>query len=195
MGTQTWLSSYDLHLEKNEAEAWDLYIKALKFSNVTLSDTKELIWSQSPHRKYTRKYGYLSQFPALENILENMDIYHNSKPLKTLHGGGKSFGRFTARPKQLTCLMLKKRLPTWDILQRRSSQGPIIYPRYQKDVESIAHFFIHCSFTKLVRTDVKSFFSLSASWDAEDIKLYLQSALHLPANQKGMSLCVCWVYG
>lgn len=47
-------------------------------------------------------------------------------------------------------LVLKNKILTWDILQRRNWQGPGRFPLFLESSESSNHIFVECHFTKEV---------------------------------------------
>ena len=91
----------------------DLYIRELARANILLTDQEDtLVWEADPGGVYTPKAGYL----CLSAGVEQRDEDWWWRPLWGL--------KCPAKTKLFMWCVLNNKVPTWDVLQKRSFQGP-----------------------------------------------------------------------
>jgi len=133
---QRWRRADSLGLSDQEKDYVEAYIRNLVQSNIMLNDEEDsLVWEEDPGGKYTPKAGYI--------VLSSEEVQREQvwwwKSLWKLECPAKS--------KLFMWCALENKAPTWDILQKRSFQGPGWCVLCKRASESIDHLFLSCSFT------------------------------------------------
>eukprot|EP00253_Pinus_taeda_P030772 PITA_30772 len=130
---QAWKNAEDLGLKIRWHNEWASYIKELHHSNVRLkSDQDVLMWAQGKTGEYSPKDGYsflMGKKSWAPPEWWSKNIWKLKCPLKS-----RIF---------LWC-MLKRKIPTWGILQARFFIGPGRCPLCKMEGESINHLFTSC---------------------------------------------------
>ena len=100
-------------LGDRETAFLDQYIRELVRANILLTDHEDLlVWEADPEGVYTPKMGYLCLSAGVENRVE-VWWWRSLWKLKC-----------PAKSKLFMWCVLNNKVPTWDVLQKRSFQGP-----------------------------------------------------------------------
>ena len=133
---------------------YENYIRNLQSSHIQLSEQEdELIWELDLGGMYTPKAGYLclsAEAGGREDIWWWKILWKLKCPAKT---------------RLFMWCVLENRAPTWDILQRRSFQGPGWCALCKKELETNTHLFIWCSFTVAFWKECMRLVGLNHRWE------------------------------
>ena len=64
---------------------------------------------------------------------------------------------------------LKRKIPTWEILQARYKQGPSRCSLCREESESITYMFVECSFTRKVWNLTCQLLNINSRWEGGDL--------------------------
>ena len=140
------------------------YLRELVRANIFISDQEDtLVWEADLEGVYTPKAGYLC---LSAGVVQREEVWW-WRPLWRL--------KCPAKTKLFMWCVLNNKVPTWDVLQKRSFQGLGWCVLCKREMESTYHLFLTCSFTtevwKVVSTLVGFIFqwegvSVGAAWDS-----------------------------
>eukprot|EP00253_Pinus_taeda_P024113 PITA_24113 len=151
---QAWKSAVELGLDFRWHHEWSSFIEELHRSNVRINlEPDVLLWAYSKSGKYSPKEGYaflMDQKGWQEPEWWSSKLWKLKCPLKS-----RVF---------LWCL-LKRKVPTWDILQKRFFIGPNRCPLCKEAEESIYHLFISCPISIKIWGELTKMLNISAHWD------------------------------
>eukprot|EP00253_Pinus_taeda_P008825 PITA_08825 len=155
---QAWLSAEDLGLHIRWHPEWSQYISELHRSHVRLkNDQDNLIWAHGISGGYSPKEGY-------NYLMEKKgwgDPEWWSKNLWKLKCPQKS--------RILLWCMLRRKIPTWDILQTRFIIGPGRCPLCKANEESINHLFTECPVSLKLWTEISVLLKIKDRWGGSPI--------------------------
>jgi len=133
---QRWRRADSLGLADQEKEYVEAYIRTLIHSNIVLNDEEDsLVWEEGPGGNYSPKAGYI----VLSSEAEQREHVWWWKPLWKLD--------CPAKTKLFMWCVLENKAPSWDNLQKRSFQGPGWCALCKRELETVEHLFLACSFT------------------------------------------------
>eukprot|EP00253_Pinus_taeda_P034952 PITA_34952 len=152
---QAWKSAEDLGLNIRWHPEWSTYVDELHRSHVRLNnDHDNLMWAHGKTGVYSPKDGYSflmekKGWSAPEWWSNN--LWKLKCPMKS-----KIF---------LWC-MLKRKIPTWDILQSRFFIGPGRCPLCKVNEESINHLYTSCDVSLKIWREITDLLKLKDQWGA-----------------------------
>lgn len=152
---QAWKTGEELELRPLW---WNDYIQELARSNVRLKDRQDqLVWAHADSGSYSPKYGYkfiMSRkgWGALEWWAKN--LWKLKSP---------------AKARLFFWCILKRKTPTWDILQSRYMQGPGRCSLCKSETETINHLFLVCPAIKNVWVEVGKLMNKKIEWVGENL--------------------------
>ena len=91
--------------------------------------------------------------------------------------------------------VLENRAPTWDILQKRSFQGPGWCVLCKKELESISHLFITCPFSIAVWKECMSLVGMDYRWEGNSVNSALENWWRSVTHKKLKSLPLLVIWG
>eukprot|EP00253_Pinus_taeda_P008065 PITA_08065 len=155
---QEWKSVEDLGIDLNWSIEWQSYTHELKRSNIRIKDHPDsLVWAHAETGLYSPKAGY--------NFLMKRKGWDPpgwwAKPLFKL--------KCPKKTRIFLWCALKRKIPTWEILQARFKQGPSRCPLCQDASESITHLLVECSFTRQVWVETKKLLNITSRWEGGDL--------------------------
>eukprot|EP00253_Pinus_taeda_P015506 PITA_15506 len=155
---QAWKSGIELDLDPVWWDVWNTFTQELIRSNVRIKDRPDqLVWAHADSGSYSPKAGY----KYLMTTKGWEDPVWWSKSLWKLKCPKKSRLFFW-------CLM-KKKVPTWEVLQARFLHGPSRCPLCKNESENIPHLFLHCPFTKKIWFEVQALIKKHFCWGGESV--------------------------
>jgi len=181
--TQHWRRARDIGLDPPEAAVFDIYINNLIQAHIQLNDREdELIWDQDPNGGYTPKAGYIK----LSADEEQREVEWWWKPLWKLN--------CPAKVKLFMWCVIRGKVPTWEVLQKRNINGPGWCTLCKREQESITHLFITCSFAKEVWNHCSMLVGRHLSWDGDTVeRAWDRWWRRTPANKlRTLPLLVTW---
>ena len=78
--------------------------------------------------------------------------------------------KFPTKEKILRWTILERKVPTWDILQKRQFTGPSWFFLCRYSQENIVHLFIGCNYTKAIWFESLCFLNYLAQWQGQDVE-------------------------
>lgn len=154
-----WKSGQQLLLDKDLSKAWGVYIAALRKAHIRLGDCEDLlIWDKSPNGVYSPKVGYI----AISVELFNREIKWWWRGFWKLN--------CSAKNKIFGWPLLENKVPTLDILQKRLFEGPGWCSLCRENLESWAHLFMDCSFSKAVWNESLALLNLQVGWVGDSLE-------------------------
>lgn len=99
-----------------------------------------------------------------------------------------------AKAKIFFWCILKKKAPTWDILQSRYKQGPGRCALCKNDLETANHLFMECPTAKKVWSEVLKQMNLTIKWEGQSLSEAWQNWWNKISEQKLRNLppIICW---
>eukprot|EP00253_Pinus_taeda_P022219 PITA_22219 len=150
---QAWKNAMDMGLDIRWHNEWSSFIDELHRSNVRIkTDPDMLLWAHGKTGVYTPKdgYGFLMEKKGwVESEWWSQNLWKLKCPLKS-----RVF---------LWCI-LKRKIPTWDILQNRFFVGPGRCPLCKADVETINHLFITCTVSLSIWGELINMLKIRVHW-------------------------------
>eukprot|EP00253_Pinus_taeda_P010347 PITA_10347 len=150
---QAWKSATELGLAFRWHNEWASFIEELHRSNVRIkSDSDVLLWAHGKTGHYSPKEGYaylMDQKGWAAPEWWSKKLWKLKCPLKS-----RVF---------LWCL-LKKKVPTWDILQSRFFIGPGRCPLCKVAGETINHLFMSCPVSTCIWGELIKMLNIRAHW-------------------------------
>eukprot|EP00253_Pinus_taeda_P035654 PITA_35654 len=153
-GKNAWKNAVDMGSNIRWHNEWASYIDELHHSHVKIkNDPDVLMWAQGKTGVYSPKNGYTflmekKGWAASEWWSKN--LWKLKCPLKS-----RVF---------LWCI-LKRKIPTWDILQDRFFFGPGRCPLCKADGESINHLFTSCTVSLRIWGELSGLLNIKAQWE------------------------------
>eukprot|EP00253_Pinus_taeda_P036198 PITA_36198 len=151
---QAWKSAVELGLDFRWHNEWSTYIDELHRSNVRIKlESDVLLWAHGKTGLYSPKEGYaylMDQKGWAAPEWWSRNLWKLKCPMKS-----RVF---------LWCL-LKRKIPTWDILQNRFFIGPGRCPLCKADGESINHLFISCSVSFSIWGELVKMINIRVQWE------------------------------
>ena len=152
--TQHWKSADLLGLGEHEMPFYENYIRGLQLAHIQLTEQEDnLIWDLDPGGAYSPKAGYLI-LSTEDGGREEVWWWRSLWKLKC-----------PAKARLFMWCVLEDRALTWDILQKRSFQGPGWCVLCKKELETIPHLFISCPYMTAVWKDCLSQVGLNHRWE------------------------------
>ena len=157
---QAWKNDEDLRLPFRWKNEWISYIQELHRSNVRLKDEPDLLmWAQGKTSKYSPKEGY--------------SFLMRKKGWEAPVWWSKSIWKLKcpAKARILLWYMLKRKIPTWDILQARYLVGPGRCPLCKSAEETINHLFTTCAVSMKVWGELTGLLNVKAQWGSDQLEV------------------------
>eukprot|EP00253_Pinus_taeda_P016622 PITA_16622 len=180
---QAWKSAEDLGLNIRWHQEWSLFVNELHRSHVRLNNEQDnLIWAHGKTGGYSPKEGY--------NYLMEKKGWHApewwSKNLWKL--------KCPLKSRIFLWCLLRRKIPTWDILQSRFYIGPGRCPLCKENEESINHLFTYCSFSLKLWAEITDLLSLKAQWGASPLEVAWENwwKNHLDGNLRNLPPIFFW---
>eukprot|EP00253_Pinus_taeda_P027227 PITA_27227 len=183
---QAWKSGEELDLRPYWWNEWKAYTQELTRSNVRLKDSPDrLVWAHAEFGAYSPKFGY--KFLMSKKGWEEPEWWANQ--LWKL--------KCPKKARLFFWCTLKKKIPTWEILQSRFKQGPGRCPLCKADSESINHLFLKCPFAKRVWGEVQNLLQKQLSWEGDTISGAWEKwwKHHTKGNLRNLPPIICWGVG
>ena len=142
----------------------ELYIRELDRAHIILSDQEDsLVWDADLGGTNSPKAGYL----FLSAGVEQRDEAWWWKPLWRL--------KCPAKTKLFMWCVLNNKVPTWDVLQKRTFQGPGWCVLCKRELETTFHLFLTCFFSIEVWKEVSTLVGLNCQWEGDSIGIAWES--------------------
>eukprot|EP00253_Pinus_taeda_P004599 PITA_04599 len=155
---QAWKSREELDLRPHWWNDWKAYTQELSKSNVKLKDrTDRLVWAHADSGTYSPKFRY----KFLMSKKGWGDPKWWAKPLWKL--------KCPEKAKFVFWCILKRKVPTWEILQSIYKQGPGRYSLCKNDSETIRRLFIECPIVQKVWLEVGMLIQKQIIWEGDVI--------------------------
>eukprot|EP00253_Pinus_taeda_P001598 PITA_01598 len=152
---QTWKNAEDLGLNIRWHNEWASYIEELQRSNFRIKNDQDvLLWAQGKTGVYSPKDGY--------------SFLMNKKGWAVPEWWSKNLWKLKCPLKArifLWCI-LKRKIPTWDILQSRFFIGPGRCPLCKSDGETINHLFTSCPVSLRIWGELIGLLNINAQWES-----------------------------
>lgn len=152
---------------------WKTYTLELSRSNVRLRDRPDQrVWAHAESGSYSPKFGY--------------KFLMSKKGWGKLEWWAKHLWKLKCPPKArlfFRCI-LKRKIPTWDILQARYKSGQGRCLLCKNDSEKTRHLFIDCPVIKRVWSDVGKLIQKNVVWEGEIFSDVWQKWWHLYPDGK-----------
>jgi hypothetical protein len=94
--------------------------------------------------------------------------------------------------KLFTWLSVENRILTWDTLQRKGWQGPNICHLCFKEVESVFHLFVSCSFCREVWNKIFKDFVIMTAWEGSSLCECFENWHKKEASYLTLPSIICW---
>lgn len=180
---QVWKDDEELGLNIRWKNEWTGFTKELKRSNVRIREEPDrLMWAHSKSGGYTPKEGY--SYLLGKKGWGDPDWW--SKALWKLKSPAKS--------KLFIWCILKKKAPTWEILQSRFLIGPGRCPLCKDNEETLNHLFISCLFSRKIWEEVLGLLKITAQWGNEPLAESWRNWWHTytEGNLRNLPIIFCW---
>eukprot|EP00253_Pinus_taeda_P004076 PITA_04076 len=157
---QAWKNAEELGLNIRWHDEWAIFVNELLRSNVKIkTDQDVLLWAQGKTGGYSPKDGYyflMGKKGWLDPEWWAKKLWKLKCPLKSIIF--------------LWCI-LKRKIPTWDILQARFFIGPGRCPLCKMEEESINHLFTSCGVSLRIWREITDLLKLKAPWGSFPIEV------------------------
>lgn len=180
---QAWKDGEDLHLDQGWWHEWSVFTHELTRSNVRLKDSPDsLIWAHGETGDYSPKDGY--KFIQSRKGWGEPEWW--AKQIWKL--------KCPAKARLFLWCLLKKKIPSWDILQSRFMYGPGRCPLCKLDEESINHLFTQCLETAKIWEEVEKLMGKSYKWGNGNLDEVWSNwwNLYPNGNLRNLSPIICW---
>ena len=155
---QCWRRENSLGLRDRETVFVETYIRELVRAHIILSDQVDLlVWEAAPGGDYTAKAGYL----LLSAGVVQREAVWWWRPLWRL--------KCPAKTKLFMWCVLNNKVPTWDVLHKRSFQGPSWCVLCKRELETSLHLFVTCCYSIEVWREVSSLTGINCQWEGVSI--------------------------
>eukprot|EP00253_Pinus_taeda_P006972 PITA_06972 len=152
---QTWKNAEDLGLNIRWHNEWASFIEELQRSNVRIKNEQDvLLWAQGKTGVYSPKDGY--------------SFLMNKKGWAVSEWWSKNLWKLKCPLKArifLWCI-LKRKIPTWDILQSRFFIGPGRCLLCKSDGETINHLFTSCPVSLRIWGELIGLLNIKSQWES-----------------------------
>lgn len=156
---QAWKNDEDLGINIRWKNEWASYIQELHRSNVRLKDKPDqLIWAQGKTGVYSPKDGYT--FLMAKKGWGMPDWW--AKNIWKLN--------CPAKARIFLWCILKRKVPTWDILKARFLVGPGRCPLCKSEEESIRHLFSACVVSQKIWEETTCLLKVKAQWGLDPLE-------------------------
>lgn len=156
---QAWKSGEELGLRPAWWNEWKVFTEELTRSNVRLRDRQDqLVWAHAENGSYSPKFGY--------KFLMNRKGWGEPEWWDKLIWKLKC----PAKARLFFWCILKRKIPTWDLLQARYKQGPGRCSLCKSDSENISHIFLACPFVKTVWAEVGKLIGKRIEWEGRNVQ-------------------------
>jgi len=155
---QGWLTGARIGLHGDYLMEWDHFVARLRGSHIRLSNREdELVWDHHPSGVYTPKAGYIQL---------NVDVFN-----RELVWWWKVLWKLScpSKAKLFMWAVLENKAPTWEVLKRRSFQGPGMCALCRQEEETSVHLFINCGYSRAVWADICNHLGLLVVWEGQSI--------------------------
>jgi len=180
---QAWKTLGDLGLNVRWQIEWEGYIQELQRSNVRIKDVPDiLLWAHSKSGTYSPKEGY--NFLMSKKGWERPGWW--AKDIWKL--------KCPAKARLFFWCILKRKVPTWDILQARFMIGPGRCPLCKLSEESISHLFIYCPVSKKIWLETMRLLKINALWGVDSMETSWSKWWHSfpEGNMRNLPLIFAW---
>eukprot|EP00253_Pinus_taeda_P002842 PITA_02842 len=180
---QAWKTVEELNIHPRWWDEWETFKQELSRSNVRIKDgPDQLIWAYADTGSYSPKFGY--KFLMSKKGWGDPEWWEKS--LWKL--------KCPAKAKLFFWCILKKKVPTWDILQSRHKQGPGRCTLCKNDLETTNHLFIEFQTAKKVWSEVSKYINLSIQWEGQSLTEAWQNWWNQISDKKlrNMPPIICW---
>lgn len=179
---QIWKRAVSFELGARETVILDHYIRELVRANIILSDQEDtLVWEVDPGGVYSPKAGYLA---LCTGLTQRVAVWW-WKPLWKL--------KCPAKTKLFMWCILYNKASTWDVLQKRSFQGPGWCVLCKKELESSMHLFLTCPYILDVWKEVSILIGFNCQWEGETVgDAWLSWWRSTNLTQRKLPLLVLW---
>eukprot|EP00253_Pinus_taeda_P020413 PITA_20413 len=180
---QAWKDGEYLELEQVWRNEWNTYTQELIRSQARLKDSpNQLIWAHADTREYSPKSGY--------------KYLMSRKGWDPLKWWSKHLWKLKSPPKEkifFWCI-LRRKIPTWDILQSRFMHGPGRCTLCKTEAESINHLFLNCQETKKFWGEVGKLLNKSFVWAGGNMSEAWSNwwQQYPEGNMKNLPLIISW---
>lgn len=155
---QAWKSGEELDLRPYWWNEWKAFTQELTRSNVRLKDSPDqLVWAHAESGAYSPKFG--NKFLMTKKGWEEPEWWVNQ--LWKL--------KCPKKARLFFWCTLKKKIPTWEILQSRFKQGPGRCSLCKADSESINHLFLKCPFAKRIWGEAQNLLQKQLRWEGDTL--------------------------
>lgn len=180
---QAWKNDVKLGINFRWKNEWEVFIKELQRSNVRIKDEPDcLMWAQSKTGEYSPKDGYSflmgkKGWGVLDWLAKN--IWKLKCPVKA---------------RLFLWFILKRKVPTWEILQARFLAGPGRCPLCKSEEETISHLFTTCAVSKNIWEEVTVLLKVKAQWGHDPLDAVWRKwwQNYLEGNMRNLPLIFCW---
>eukprot|EP00253_Pinus_taeda_P023807 PITA_23807 len=180
---QAWKDGEDLELEQDWRNEWNTYTQELIRSQSRLKDSPdELIWAHADTGEYSQKSGY--------------KYLMSRKGWDPPEWWSRHLWKLKAPPKAkiLFWCILRRKIPTWDILQSRFMHGPGRCTLCKTEAESINHLFLNCQETKKIWGEAGKLLNKSFDWAGGNMTEAWSNwwQQHPEGNMRNLPLIISW---
>eukprot|EP00253_Pinus_taeda_P036521 PITA_36521 len=180
---QAWKDGEDLQLDQRWWDEWYSFTQELARSNVRLKDNLDsLIWAHGETGDYSPKDGY--KFIQSRKGWGEPEWWE--KQIWKL--------KCPAKARLFLWCLLKKKIPSWNILQSRFMYGPGRCPLCKKEEESINHLFLQCLETAKIWREVEKLLNKTFQWGNGNLEeAWSNWWQHYPnGNLRNLPPIICW---
>lgn len=180
---QAWKIGEELELRPYWWNEWKAYTQELTRTNVRLKGRPDqLVWAHAECRSYSPKFGY--KFLMSKKGWGELDWW--AKLLWKL--------KCAAKARLFFWCILKRKIPTWDILQSRFKQGPGRCSLCKADSETIKHLFLDCPTVKKIRGEVRKLIQKQCIWEGENFPDVWEKwwREYTEGNMRNLPPIICW---
>lgn len=180
---QAWKTGEELDLRPFWWNEWKDFTQELSRSNVRLKGRQDqLVWPHVESGSYSPKFGY--EFLMSKKGCRDPEWW--AKLLWKLKCPEKSRLYFWC--------ILKRKIPTQDILQSRYEQGPGRCPLCKSDSVTIRHLFLACPSVKNVWEEDGKLIKKQVDWEGENFPNVQDKLLrqYPEGNMRNLPPIICW---
>eukprot|EP00253_Pinus_taeda_P032437 PITA_32437 len=180
---QAWKSGEDLGLWPVWWNEWKVYTEELIRSNVRIKDRQDQrVWAHAENGSYSPKFGY--KFLMTKKGWGDPEWW--AKLIWKL--------KCPAKVRLFFWCILKKKIPTWDILQAKYKQGLGRCPLCKAKSETIRHLFLACPSVKKVWAEVGKLINKQVVWEGENFQEVWDKwwRQYPEGNMRNLPPIICW---
>eukprot|EP00253_Pinus_taeda_P035322 PITA_35322 len=178
-----WKDGEELQLDQRWWNEWSSFTQELARSNVRIKDSPDsLMWAHGETGDYFRKDGYKfiqSRKGWAEPEWWAIQIWKL---------------KFPAKARLFIWCLLKRKIPSWDILQSRFMYGPGRCPLCKIEEKSISHLFLQCLENAKIWKEVEKILNKSFQWGNGNLdEAWSNWWQHYPnGNLRNLPPIICW---